>query len=440
MCNPLVLIKEEKKGSIMIEMKKAKASLKSDEKQAFLKSIYAEQSLEDIWARYEFVLDQFEKQFGTHQSIGIFSAPGRSEIGGNHTDHQGGNVVSASINLDVIGVAAPNESMVVRLESHGHDLYKVDISNAEIQQEEINTTAALIRGMAAKMIEMGYPITGFDAFVTSDVLPGSGLSSSASFEIWVGVAMNELFCNGEISPEELAKIAQYAENVYFGKPSGLQDQMASSVGGIVAIDFADTEAPAIRRMTADFHDYALCIIDSGADHADLTDEYAAIPRDMGQIAAYFQKEKMCQVAKEQFMEALPLLRKRFGDRAVLRGIHFLQETERAKDEADALMRNDMNAFLQLVRESGASSYMYLQNIYPAGAIDHQDVGIALAICDDLLEGEGAFRVHGGGFAGTVQAFVPKHRLERFKKETEKRLGEGCCHVLAIRPIGGTAIL
>lgn len=424
----------------MIEMKKAMELLKSEGKQTFLKTMYAGKSLEQIYARYAFVLRQFEETFGLHEKIGLFSAPGRSEIGGNHTDHQGGNVVSASINLDVMGAAALNGSMMIRLESDGHGVYQVDLSDRDVQPQETNTTSALIRGVAAKMMEMGYPVAGFDAFVTSDVLPGSGLSSSASFEIWLGVAMNDLFCQGEITPEELAQIAQYAENVYFGKPSGLQDQMASSVGGIVFIDFSDPAKPAIRKLACDFTQYALCIIDSGADHADLTDEYAAIPYDMERIAGYFHKEKMCRIAKADFMDVLPTLRQQFGDRAVLRGFHFLQETQRAKEEADALISGDMEAFLHLVRESGQSSYMYLQNIFPAGETRHQDVGIALAVCDDLLEGQGAFRVHGGGFAGTVQAFVPNDKLTHFQEETEKHLGEGCCHVLAIRPIGGTVVL
>lgn len=423
----------------MIKKENALSYLQNDVCRATLAALYPYQEMDVVIARYTSILDQFETIFGRKEEIAILSAPGRSEIGGNHTDHQGGHVVSASINLDAVGIAAPNGTSLIRLQSQGHDRYEVDISDVSIQESEKNTTAALLRGVAARFVEMGYPVAGFDAYVSSDVLPGSGLSSSATFEVWTGVAINHLFCGDSVSAEEIAKISQYAENHYFGKPSGLQDQMASSVGGMIAIDFADRENPIIEKLPFEFSDMALCIIDSGGDHSNLTDEYAAIPQEMGQIASAFQQDRMCGVKKADFLSKIPALRKQFGDRAVLRAFHFLKEDKRAIDEAQALKQRDLPRFLSLVKASGESSYMYLQNIYPTGAVQHQEVAIALALCDEYLEGQGAFRVHGGGFAGTIQAFVPRAMLDAFVRGMDGALGAGSCHVLSIRPVGGTVI-
>lgn len=391
--------------------------------------------------RFKNLICGYEEQFGAADEIGLFSAPGRTEIGGNHTDHQHGAVLAASVNLDVIAAAAPNGENVIRIKSEGYPLDEVSLDDLAPKAEEENQSKSLIRGVAARFAEMGYEVKGFNAYTTSNVLKGSGLSSSAAFEVLVGVIVNNLYCNSEVSDIEIAKIGQFSENVYFGKPSGLMDQMASSVGSIVSIDFEDTEKPQVKKIEFDFPKtgHALCIIDSGADHADLTPEYAAIPQEMKSIARYFGKDWLRQVAKADVMENVEVLREKFGDRAVLRAIHFYNDHERAIAEADALRRGDFDGFLKIAKESGFSSYMYLQNVNVKGATDNQPVGYVLALCDELLAGKGAFRVHGGGFAGTVQAFVPLDMLDMFKEKMEKAVGSGRCHILAIRPIGGTCV-
>ena len=367
-----------------------------------------------------------------------FSAPGRTEISGNHTDHQHGCVLAAAVNLAAVAQVERNSSQRIRVISEGFAPVEVDVNDLAIREEEKNTTAALVRGVAAAFAARGAKLEGFDAKVRSSVLPGSGLSSSASFEVLIGVICNELFCEEKLTPVQIAQIGQYAENVYFGKPSGLMDQMASSVGGLVFIDFEDPANPIVERLEYDFaaSGYALCIIDSGADHADLTDEYAAIPGELKALCALFGKEVLRQIPQEQFYEALPQIRHQVPDRAILRAIHFYNENRRVRDQVAALKRNELQTFLNLVKESGRSSWMYLQNIAPAGAVEHQDVAVALALCDTLLQGKGAYRVHGGGFAGTVQAFVPMDILEEFKAKIEAVLGVGSCHVLSVRAEGG----
>ena len=367
-----------------------------------------------------------------------FSAPGRTEIGGNHTDHQHGCVLAAAVNLETTAEVVLNGSHVIRVDSEGYAPVEIDLNVLSVHENEKNTTAALIRGVAAAFVQRGAVLQGFDAKVRSTVLPGSGLSSSAAFEVLIGTVCNELFFEKRLSPVEIAQIGQWAENVYFGKPCGLMDQTASAVGGMVYIDFCDPKNPLVEQLDFDFSQtgHALCIIDSGADHADLTDEYAAIPAELKQISAYFGKEVLRDVPEEQFFAHLPRLRKQIPDRAILRAIHFYQENRRVQAQAEALRQKDFDAFLQLVRESGRSSWMYLQNITPAGAIAHQDVAVALALCDTLLGNRGAYRVHGGGFAGTVQAFVPLDLLEIFQARIEEVLGAGACHVLSIRPEGG----
>ena len=371
----------------------------------------------------------------------FFSAPGRTEISGNHTDHQRGCVLAAAVNLETVADVVMNDSNNICVRSEGYPVTVVELDDLEIREEEKNTTAALIRGVAAAFAQRGARLKGFDADVRSTVLPGSGLSSSAAFEVLMGTICNELFFERKLSAVEIAQIGQYAENVYFGKPSGLMDQAASSVGGMVYIDFADSECPQVERIDFDFEKagHALCIIDSGADHADLTDEYAAIPREMKEICDYFGKDVLREVAEDAFMEAIPALRGRVPDRAILRAIHFYQENKRVKQQKKALQENDFEAFLRLTTQSGYSSWMYLQNINPAGATKHQEVAVALALCDVLLKGRGAYRVHGGGFAGTVQAFVPMDMLEEFKSGMERVLGEGSCHVLSIRGEGGVRL-
>ncbi len=367
-----------------------------------------------------------------------FSAPGRTEIGGNHTDHQRGRVLAAAVNLDTRAAVRPNGTQTVRVLSKGYPMSVVALSELTPKAEEINTTPALIRGVAARFQQMGFRLEGFDAYCESTVLPGSGLSSSAAYEVLIGTIFNALFCDGKVSQPEIARIGQYAENVFFGKPSGLMDQMASAVGGLVAIDFLDPNAPKIASVDFDFaaSGHALCIIDTRASHADLTDEYAAIPGELKAICAAFGKEVLTQVPEEAFYAKLPELRVQCGDRAVMRALHFYQENARVPRQVSALERGDFNGFLALVKESGYSSYMYLQNVIPAGYQAHQDVAVALALCEHYLAGKGAYRVHGGGFAGTVQAFVPYEALDGFRAGVEGALGEGTCHVLSIRPQGG----
>lgn len=371
----------------------------------------------------------------------VFSAPGRTEICGNHTDHQRGAVLAAAVNLETVAEVTLNGTDRIRVQSEGYAPVEVELSDLAVRAEEKNTTAALIRGVAAAFTARGARLQGFDASVRSTVLPGSGLSSSAAFEVLIGTICNELFFEKKLTPVEIAQISQYAENVYFGKPCGLMDQTASSVGNLVFIDFADPDSPRVERIDFDFDQagHALCIIDSGADHADLTDEYAAIPGELKQICAFFGKEVLRQIPEADFFAALPRLRHQVPDRAILRAIHFYQENKRVFRQADALRSGDFAEFLRVTGESGRSSWMYLQNITPTGSVEHQDVAVALALCDTLLAGRGAFRVHGGGFAGTVQAFVPLDMLDSFKAGMEAVLGEGSCHVLKIRPQGGIRV-
>ncbi len=379
----------------------------------------------------------FTANFGG-QPERYFSAPGRTEIGGNHTDHQRGRVLAAAVNLDTVASVRVNDSNLIRIQSAGYPLCEVDIRNLTPVEEEINATPALIRGVAARFVQLGCKISGFDAYVESTVLPGSGLSSSAAFEVLIGTIINHLFFGGKVSQPEIAMIGQYAENVFFGKPCGLMDQTASAVGNLVTIDFWDKENPVIKSVNFDFAScgHALCIIDSRASHADLTEEYAAIPGEIKAVAAYFGKEVLTQIDESDFYAAIPALREACGDRAVMRCIHFYQENQRVPKQVKALEEGDFSTFLQLIKESGHSSWMYLQNVIPAGYKAHQDVAVSLALCEHYLKGKGAYRVHGGGFAGTVQAFVPLADLDDFRAGIDAALGEGACHILSIRPQGG----
>ena len=367
-----------------------------------------------------------------------FSAPGRTEIGGNHTDHQRGHVLAAAVNLDTIAAVGLNGSNYIRVQSAGYPMCQVDITDLTPKAEEINSTASLIRGVAARFVELGCRVQGFDAYVESTVLPGSGLSSSAAFEVLIGTIINHLFFDCKVSQPEVAMIGQYAENVFFGKPCGLMDQTASAVGGMITIDFFEKGNPVIETVDFDFAScgHALCIIDSRASHADLTDEYAAITQEMGAVCAHFGKSVLTEIDEKDFYAAIPVLREKCGDRAVLRCIHFYGDNARVPKQVEALRKGDFAEFLRMVKESGHSSWMYLQNVIPANYKAHQDVAVTLCLCDHYLQGKGAYRVHGGGFAGTVQAFVPFEILEEFRKGIDSALGEGACHVLSIRPQGG----
>ena len=392
-------------------------------------------------ARYSHLLKRHEELVGYEGPIAMISAPGRTEISGNHTDHNRGKVLAAAVNLDTLAAVSPRADSTVNIYSEGYTPLSLSLDDLSAREDEKGTTAALVRGVADGLQKAGLRVGGFDAVMTSTVRSGSGLSSSAAVEVLLCAIFDELYNDGKLDFKRRAQISQYAENVYFGKPSGLMDQTASSVGGAVAIDFADPAAPVVRTVAVDLAGlgYALCIIDSGASHADLTAEYAAVPQEMGAVAAYFGKQVLREVEEDQVIQALPQLRKAVGDRAVLRALHFFADDKRVKLEADALEQGDMDTFLEVVKQSGRSSWDLLQNITPIGAVKEQAMAVALTVAERALSGRGACRVHGGGFAGTIQAFVPLDLLERFRKQVEACLGEGSCHVLSIRPVGGTVL-
>ena len=439
---------------------------------ARLKEIYLTEDPAEERARVKKVLDMYETWFGADPAssqavetgsserqnggeeteaagsssvsgrLTLYSAPGRTELGGNHTDHQRGCVLAASVSLDLMAAAAPNGTSTVVLKSEGYDILRIDIADETVHPEEINQTASLIRGIAAAIRQRGFQPQGFNACVISDVPGGSGLSSSAAFETLIGVIFNHMFCANALNPVEIAKIGQYAENVYFGKPCGLMDQMACSVGGAIAIDFEQKEDPVITKIPFSFADsgYQLCIIDSGADHADLTEDYAAVPAEMKSVAKYFGKEVLREVPEDQFRKEIASLRKACGDRAVLRASHFYKENDRVKTETEALFAGDFQTYLKTAEESGQSSFMYLQNVYSSRFPEQQAVAVALMTAGHLLAGKGMCRVHGGGFAGTIQAFVPTEDAEEFRGNMDSVLGEGSCRILQIRPYGGTVIV
>ena len=404
--------------------------------------LYAPSAVSAQVQRYRRLFSGFAETFGPCGRAAVFSAPGRTEIGGNHTDHQHGRVLAGSIDLDIIAVAAPNGEGVIRLKSEGFPMDVVELDDLEIHPEEYNRSVSILRGIAAWFARQGCRLEGFNAYTVSNVFKGSGLSSSAALEVLLGNIFNSLFHDGKCTPVQLAQIGQYAENVYFGKPSGLLDQMGSSMGGMVTIDFQDNDHPVVEKIDFDFASagHALCIIDSGADHADLTDEYAAVPGELKKVCAHFGKSVLREVPEADFYAALPALRRECGDRAVLRAIHIYDENRRVQEQIAALRRNDFPAFLAQVRLSGLSSWRYLQNVVPAGYKEHQEVAVARAAAERLLNGRGACRVHGGGFAGTIQAFVPLDMLEGFKSGMEQVLGDGRCHVLSVRSVGGVRLV
>ena len=426
----------------MVPIQRAYALLRSGALDQTLLPLCGAEKLEAYRQRIIETIDGFAAQFGTDRQIAIFSAPGRTELGGNHVDHQRGHVLAASIDLDILGVASLREDRMIHVQSQGHPLDTISLEELEPDLEHEPHAAELIRGIAARFGQLGYPLkTGFDTYTTSAVPKGSGLSSSAAFEVLIGNICNTFFADGYFSAIQLAEIGQYAENVYYRKPCGLMDQMASSIGGVVAIDFYEEGNPRVEPVNFDFTqvEYALCLVNSGGSHADLTDEYAAIPTEMKAVAAYFGKTVLSEITFHDVMQHIPELREHCGDRAVLRAIHYFHEDKRAQEEADALARGDFEAFLRLVQYSGQSSYDLLQNVYAVSSPQEQPSAVALAIGSAVLGGRGAIRVHGGGFGGMIQAFVPKILLPQFCEDMEAAFGEGCCHVLRIRPVGGTTI-
>lgn len=407
-----------------------------------LQDIYIDKaSIENQKSRYIDALHEFGKLFGD-EAEAIFSAPGRSEIGGNHTDHQHGEVLAASINDDAIAVVSKTNSNEVNILSKGYDMITISLDDLTKKEDEEGTTQALIRGVISKVKENGYKIGGFNAYVTSNVLSGSGLSSSAAFETLIGTILSGLYNDMSISDIEIAIIGQYAENVYFGKPCGLMDQMACSVGSLCHIDFADPNDPVVEKITFDLDGagYSLCITDTKGSHADLTPDYAAVPAEMKSVAACFDKEVLNEVSEEDVISHASYIREKCGDRAFLRAIHFYEENKRVRKEVQALNDNDIDTFLTTVKKSGDSSYKYLQNVYTTHHVDQQNMSIGLMIGEMVLGSNGVTRVHGGGFAGTIQAFVKNETVKDYKAKMDEIFGEGSCNVLKIRKYGGIKVM
>ncbi|MCK5730997.1 MAG: galactokinase [Draconibacterium sp.] len=392
--------------------------------------------------RYADLMSDFEKTYGT-DDVQLFSSPGRTEIGGNHTDHNYGRVLAGAVNLDNIAVAAPNGTNVIRIKSAGYPKLQVDISNMVIDESNFYTSDSLVKGICAKMNDNGYKIGGFDACIDGRVPKGSGLSSSASYEVLVGAIINELFNDGKMSGVENAIIGQWAENNYFGKPCGLMDQTACSVGGLITIDFKDPATPIVKEVDFDFVStgFSLVITDVGGGHDDAASqmEYASLPTEMKSVAAALGAKVLREVTLEQIVENIPAIRKKTGDRAILRAYHFQGDNQRVVDQVAALEKNDFQSFLKMVVESGYSSYMYNQNIFDVVHTDEQVVSLALALSEMVLKGSGAWRVHGGGFGGTIQAFVPQEKLDEYVKTLEHVYGEGSCHKLFIRAKGSVKL-
>jgi galactokinase len=392
-------------------------------------------------ARYCDAVCAFEAHFGSGRAAALFSSPGRTELGGNHTDHQHGRVLAAAVTLDMLAVASPNDRGEIKLVSKGYGTQRITLNALEARPDERGASSALIRGVAARLFSLGYAVGGFDAYITSDVPAGSGLSSSAAFEVLLGTIFSYLYNNGAISPVTLALVAQYAENTYFGKPSGLMDQLAVAVGGVSAMDFRDPAAPVVTALACDpaSSGHTLCLVETGGSHADLTADYAAIPQDMMLVANALGADFLREVDPARFYAQLGQLRAALPDRALLRAMHFFAENDRAARQAAALQAGDFPEFLALVRASGRSSQELLQNIYPSGAASHQGIALALALCAHILGERGAFRVHGGGFAGTILALVPADLLQAFQAQMESVFGTGTCMPLALRPTGAALL-
>lgn len=408
-----------------------------------LKAVYVtDEAVKSQKPRYVETLNDFGELFGYDREVNIMSAPGRTEVCGNHTDHNNGKVLAASINLDAIAVVSKNDDNIIRVKSKGHKMNVVDLNDLVPNEANFGSSTTLVQGVAATIKNLGYTVAGFDACTTSDVMGGSGLSSSAAFEVLLGSVLSYMFNDGKISPVEIAKVAQYSENVFFGKPCGLLDQMASSVGTFVTIDFKSTKDPVIKKIDFDFSKsgHSLCIVDTHGNHSDLTDDYAAVRTEMESVAQALGKNVLREVSYEEFFAALPELTGRVNDRAILRAIHFFNENKRVEKAVKCLESNDFEGFKQVIIESGRSSFMLNQNVYTPKNPTEQKLSLALAISKELLDGKGAWRVHGGGFAGTIQAFVPNDMLDTYKKTIEGVFGEGSCHVLIIRPVGGTQVI
>ena len=414
--------------------------IKNGKADALLNDIYVDTSLlETQKERYIQAIEKFITLYGDKE-VEVFSAPGRSEVSGNHTDHQHGEVLAAAINLDIIAITSPKEGEIKVL-SDDYDLKSIRIDELEKRVDEIGTSEGLIRGTLARFKELGLHIGGFEAYMTSEVLQGSGLSSSAAFEVMIGTILSGLYNGMTVSPVLIAQIGQYTENNYFGKPCGLMDQCASSVGSLIHIDFKDNDHPIVEKINVDFSSFhhSLCIVDVHASHADLTDDYAAIPSEMKEVAHYFGKDYLREVTEEEFKKHIPELRKQMSDRCIIRALHFFKEDKRVEKAVKALKENDFESFKKMIQQSGDSSYKYLQNIYSNHDETNQAVSIALGLSEDILGHKGVCRVHGGGFAGTIQAFVEDDYVDTYKTEIEKYFGKDSCHILKVRKYGGMKV-
>lgn len=424
-----------KKASLFIQ------EIQQDKYNSIFKDVYVDEHLLDYQVkRYIQAIEKFISLYGD-QEVEIYSTPGRSEVCGNHTDHQHGEVLAAAINLDIIAVVAPTDSLI-KILSDDYDIQAIDVHDLEKREQEVESSEGLIRGVCARYQQLGYKIGGFNAYMTSDVLQGSGLSSSAAFEVVVGTVLSGLYNDMSIDPVTIAQVGQYSENVYFGKPCGLMDQCACSVGSLIHIDFKDNEHPIVNKIEVDFSEFkhSLCIVDVHASHADLTNDYASIPYEMKKVAQYFGKEFLRDVEEADFYAKLPEIREAVNDRAVLRTIHLYEENKRVEKAVAALNQRDFDAFKKIIKASGESSFKYLQNIYSNHNTDHQAVSIALALSEEILGTKGVCRIHGGGFAGTIQVFVEDEYVKTYQEEIEKYFGQGSCHVLKIRKYGGMKVM
>lgn len=423
-----------KKASLLIN------EIKENKYNDLLADIYVDSALVEVQKdRYVHAIEKFIALYGDKE-VEVYSTPGRSEVSGNHTDHQHGEVLAAAINLDIIAVV--EKADVVKVLSDDYDIKAIDVNDLVMREDEKESSEGLIRGVLAKFKELGYNIGGFNGYMTSDVLQGSGLSSSAAFEVIIGTVLSGLYNDMKVDPVLIAQIGQYAENVYFGKPCGLMDQCACSVGSLINIDFKDNSNPVVRKVEVDFPEFkhSLCIVDVHASHADLTADYASIPTEMKAVAKMFGKEVLREVDEKEFYARLPEVRTTVNDRAVLRAIHLFEENKRVEKAVKALNDRDFDMFKAVIKASGDSSYKYLQNIYSNNDYLNQAVSIAISLSEMILGDNGVCRVHGGGFAGTIQAFVKDEYVETYKEEIEKYFGEGSCHILKVRKYGGIKVL
>ena len=424
----------------LLEMKAGLLNGDYKEKLAYL---YGEGKEEQSALRYAQVIDEFIEFFGYSEgNFYAFSSPGRTELCGNHTDHNYGKVLAGAVNIDVIGIVCKNDSGKIRVKSRGHGINEINIDELEPVKEEEGSSTSILRGVSARIKRLGYNIGSFDAYTVSTVPAGSGLSSSAAYECLLGCILSVLYNDNKINNVELAKISQFAENVFFGKPCGLMDQLTIATGSAVKFDFEDIDNPKIEKLEYDFQNtgYSLCITNTGGSHADLTDDYAAVRGEMESVASFFGKKVLREVSKQEVIKNIPEIRERFGDRAVLRAMHFYGENEKVEAAADALKRGDFEAFLEQINASGRSSYMYNQNVFSPKKPESQGISLGINIAERVLAGRGAIRVHGGGFAGTTQAFVPNELVDEYKSAMESVFGENSCWVLSIRPCGPIKVI